>query len=235
MGSTVPACPDRPEAGSGPRGLEPAAAGKGFRAAPLRPIARTRTSSPMRRCSHRTPGPTGGTPLDVRHTPPPTMRSGAAARPDWCHLRRSGTDCHWVCVGLAPCPSLDRSRSGRGVVINAGDAIPAPWMSAPVVTIDEAVLQAARRRWWASCTRRGPTASRSSSSWRSTRPGSASPPRSPTSRGRSTPTSSRGSTGSTSSCGPTPTTPATGRLIWWWGRKAAPSRCRPTRPTARPT
>jgi DNA helicase-2/ATP-dependent DNA helicase PcrA len=31
---------------------------------------------------------------------------------------------------------------GRGVVINAGDAIPAPWMSAPVVTIDEAVLSA---------------------------------------------------------------------------------------------
>jgi DNA helicase-2/ATP-dependent DNA helicase PcrA len=31
---------------------------------------------------------------------------------------------------------------GRGVVINAGDAIPAPWMSAPVVTIDEAALAA---------------------------------------------------------------------------------------------
>lgn len=29
---------------------------------------------------------------------------------------------------------------GRSVVIDAGDAIPAPWMSAPVVTIDEAVL-----------------------------------------------------------------------------------------------
>jgi DNA helicase-2/ATP-dependent DNA helicase PcrA len=31
---------------------------------------------------------------------------------------------------------------GRGVVINAGDAIPAPWMSAPVVTVDEAALAA---------------------------------------------------------------------------------------------
>ena len=31
---------------------------------------------------------------------------------------------------------------GRGVVINAGDAIPAPWMSAPVVTVDEAALGA---------------------------------------------------------------------------------------------
>ncbi|WP_426572222.1 ATP-dependent DNA helicase UvrD2 [Aquihabitans sp. McL0605] len=31
---------------------------------------------------------------------------------------------------------------GRGVVINAGAAIPAAWMSAPVVTIDEAVLKA---------------------------------------------------------------------------------------------
>jgi DNA helicase-2/ATP-dependent DNA helicase PcrA len=29
---------------------------------------------------------------------------------------------------------------GRSVVINAGDAIPAPWMSAPVITIDDAVL-----------------------------------------------------------------------------------------------
>lgn len=29
---------------------------------------------------------------------------------------------------------------GRGVVINAGDAIPAAWMSAPIVTIDDAVL-----------------------------------------------------------------------------------------------
>ncbi|MEZ5138826.1 MAG: ATP-dependent DNA helicase UvrD2 [Acidimicrobiales bacterium] len=30
---------------------------------------------------------------------------------------------------------------GRGVVIDAGDAIPAPWMSAPVLTVDEAVLR----------------------------------------------------------------------------------------------
>ena len=31
---------------------------------------------------------------------------------------------------------------GRGVVINAGDAIPAPWISAPVVTVDDAALKA---------------------------------------------------------------------------------------------
>lgn len=31
---------------------------------------------------------------------------------------------------------------GRSVVINAGDAIPAPWMSAPVVTVDDAALRA---------------------------------------------------------------------------------------------
>jgi DNA helicase-2/ATP-dependent DNA helicase PcrA len=30
---------------------------------------------------------------------------------------------------------------GRGVVINAGDAIPAPWMSAPVITVTEDVLR----------------------------------------------------------------------------------------------
>ena len=29
---------------------------------------------------------------------------------------------------------------GRGVVINEGGAIPAPWITAPVVTVDEAVL-----------------------------------------------------------------------------------------------
>ena len=31
---------------------------------------------------------------------------------------------------------------GRSVVIDAGDAIPAPWMSAPVVTVDDAALAA---------------------------------------------------------------------------------------------
>ena len=30
---------------------------------------------------------------------------------------------------------------GRGVVINAGDPIPAPWVAAPVVVIDDAVLR----------------------------------------------------------------------------------------------
>ncbi|QXC61536.1 ATP-dependent DNA helicase UvrD2 [Aquihabitans sp. G128] len=31
---------------------------------------------------------------------------------------------------------------GRGVVVNAGGAIPAPWITAPVVTVDDAVLKA---------------------------------------------------------------------------------------------
>ena len=84
--------------------------------------------------------PAGGTPLVVRRTPPPTTRSGAASRPAGAIFGGR----HRLSLGLrrlGAVPVPGPVALGRGVVINAGDAIPAPWMSAPVVTIDEAVLQ----------------------------------------------------------------------------------------------